>query len=239
MVRPEEGAGTENHKRAAEKERRHMVSKLIVIRHGITEGNEKRWFYGKTDLPLLKRGRETLLEYKRAGVYPEIPDDAQCVVSGLARTRETMDLLYERSECVEIEKLQEMNFGVFECRSFDDLKEDTEFQRWVYDERGNVCPPGGETRNDFSKRVKDGLKELIGLHRLKEWSHRHGGEDAVTVMVCHGGVISAIMQELFPEEKSGMWDWIPDPGLGYVVDFSAGEPAAYDRLKLPLAVEAH
>ena len=82
-----------------------MVSKLIVIRHGITEGNEKRWFYGKTDLPLLKRGRETLLEYKRAGVYPEIPDDAQCVVSGLARTRETMDLLYERSECVEIEKL--------------------------------------------------------------------------------------------------------------------------------------
>ena len=53
-----------------------MVSKLIVIRHGITEGNEKRWFYGKTDLPLLKRGRETLLEYKRAGVYPEIPDDA-------------------------------------------------------------------------------------------------------------------------------------------------------------------
>ena len=67
MVRPEEGAGTENHKRAAEKERRYMVSKLIVIRHGITEGNEKRWFYGKTDLPLLEKGKETLLEYKRAG----------------------------------------------------------------------------------------------------------------------------------------------------------------------------
>lgn len=210
-----------------------MVSKLVVIRHGITEGNEKRWFYGKTDLPLLERGRNTLLEYKRAGVYPDIPEDAQCVVSGLVRTKETMELLYEKDEYKEIDKLQEMDFGDFECRSFDELKEDVEFQRWMYDEQGNIRPPGGEARNDFAARVKEGLQELIGLHRLKEWSHRHGGEDAVTVMVCHGGVISAIMQEMFPEEKCGMWDWIPDPGLGYVIDFSEGKPFAYDELNPP------
>ncbi|MBQ1471194.1 MAG: histidine phosphatase family protein, partial [Eubacterium sp.] len=29
-----------------------MESKLILIRHGITEGNLKRWFYGAVDIPL-------------------------------------------------------------------------------------------------------------------------------------------------------------------------------------------
>ena len=37
-----------------------MVSKIYLIRHGITEGNEKRWYYGGADLPLTEGGREAL-----------------------------------------------------------------------------------------------------------------------------------------------------------------------------------
>ncbi|MDY2959493.1 MAG: histidine phosphatase family protein [Hornefia sp.] len=209
-----------------------MVSKLILIRHGITEGNEKKWFYGKTDLPLLEKGKDMLFHYREQGVYPEIPKDAQKIVSGLTRTKETMEILFGSGEWTEIPNLQEMNFGDFECHSFEEVEKKQDFRRWVYDETENVRTPGGESRKEFVFRVKTGLKELIGLHRLKEWSHRHGGEDAVTVTVCHGGVISSIMQELFPDENHTMWDWIPEPGLGYVIDFKEGEVAGYSKIEV-------
>ena len=141
-----------------------------------------------------------------------------------------MKILFGEGDWQEIPNLQEMNFGIFECHSFEEIEENEEFQKWVYDETDEVCPPDGESRLDFSMRVKEGLRELIGLHRLKEWSHRHGGEDAVTVMVCHGGVISSMMRQMFPGAKSNMWDWIPEPGLGYIVDFRESEPESYTEI---------
>ena len=30
--------------------------KLTLLRHGITEGNRRRLYYGSTDLPLLRKG---------------------------------------------------------------------------------------------------------------------------------------------------------------------------------------
>lgn len=213
-----------------------MISKLILIRHGITEGNEKQWFYGKTDLPLLDKGKDVLFKYKKEGIYPTVPEDVQKIVSGLTRTKQTMSILFGQGEWKEIHNLQEMNFGDFECHSFQEMEGNKDFQRWVYDETGEICPPDGESRNDFSLRVAEGLKELIGLHRLKEWSHRHGGEDAFTVMVCHGGVISAMMGQMFPEEKNTMWDWIPKPGLGYIVNFVEGDPNFYETIDEPIKI---
>ena len=36
-----------------------------------------------------------------------------------------------------------------------------------------------------------------------------------TVLVCHGGVIAAIMEHLFPEEQKSRYDWQPKNGRGY------------------------
>ena len=71
-----------------------MESRIILIRHGITEGNKKRWFYGAADIPLSQEGREELIEQKTDGLYPDVPDGAQFVTSGLVRTEETLELLY-------------------------------------------------------------------------------------------------------------------------------------------------
>ena len=71
-----------------------MVSKLILLRHGLTEGNLKGWFYGGVDIPLAPQGREALCRLRDKGVYPEVPDDAQFIVSGLERTVETLRILY-------------------------------------------------------------------------------------------------------------------------------------------------
>ena len=81
----------------------------------------------------------------------------------------------------------------------------------------------------FYARISEGLKELRGVHRLNELSHRHNGRDAVSIVVCHGGVIAAIMEILFPGERENFWQWIPDPGHGYTVYFENSDPDSYEQ----------
>lgn len=208
-----------------------MNSRIYFIRHGITEGNQKRWFYGAADIPLAVEGVEMLKELTREEIYPAVPEDTDFYTTGLLRTEQTFDLIFGEKEHRTIEALQEMRFGEYECNSYEDLKEDPVFEAWCWDETGDAQLPGAETRNQFAKRISEGLKELRGYHRLKELSHRHSGMDAVSVIVCHGGVISASMQELFPEVKGNMWDWMPEPGFGYRVDFENGDPVSYEKIQ--------
>ncbi|MGN0709144.1 MAG: histidine phosphatase family protein [Anaerovoracaceae bacterium] len=207
-----------------------MSSKIILIRHGITEGNARHWFYGAADVSLLPEGAETIKRYKRQGMYPEVPEDAQFFTTGLLRTRQTLELIYGKREFGEIPELQEMHFGQAEKRTYDELRDLDGFEEWSKDTTGDAKLPGAESANEFRARVKRGETKLLDLHRMKEWSHRHGGQDAVTVVVCHGGVISAMMDDFFPEVLGTMWDWIPDPGMGYVVETADGDPYMYTRI---------
>lgn len=207
-----------------------MISRIYLIRHGITEGNLKKWFYGSADIPLTEEGCTVLAELSEAGVYPKLPEDADCYTTGLLRTEQTFDILFGKRQRKVISALQEMNFGTYECHSYEELKDNPQFSAWCWDETGDAPLEGGETRNQFTQRISGGLKELIGYHRLKELSHRHNGLPAVSAVVCHGGVISSIMQELFPNEKGNLWDWMPDPGFGYLVEFEESSPVRYEKI---------
>lgn len=175
-------------------------------------------------------GKTALKKMRAQGVYPEITEDTDCYTTGLIRTEQTFELLFGKRPRKVIENLREMEFGEYECMTFDELKSLQAFMDWGYDETGDVALPGGESKNDFSARISKGLKELMGYHRLKELSHRHSGKDAVSVVVCHGGVISAVMNELFPDIKRNMWDWMVDPGFGYRIDFQQGEAKMYEKI---------
>lgn len=207
-----------------------MVSKIYLIRHGITEGNEKRWYYGGADLPLTEGGQKTLRELAAKGVYPVLPGDAALYTTGLIRTEQTCEILFGQREHGVLSDLREMEFGEYECSSYEELSKYAEFEKWAWDETGDVKLPGGESRNQFAARIRRGLDELVACHRLRELAHRHDGKPAVSAVVCHGGVISAIMQELFPAEKSTMWDWMPEPCFGYAVEFEGGRAVSYEKL---------
>ena len=207
-----------------------MLSRIYLIRHGKTDGNRNHWYYGATDLPLTTEGYDEIKAYAAQGIYPEIPDDAQFFTTGLERTDQTLEAIYGDREHSAITKLQEINFGKAECMTYDELKVFDNFEKWAWDTTGDERIADAETANEFHARIHEGLKELLGKHRLKEWSHRHGGQDAVTVVVCHGGVIACIMEKLFPAVCGSMWDWLPEPGFGYAVDFQDGDPYMYTRI---------
>ena len=207
-----------------------MLSRIYLIRHGKTEGNLRHWYYGATDLPLTDKGIEELEAYAESGIYPEIPDDADIYTTGLYRTQQTLEAIYGKRDFSAIPKLQEINFRSVECKTYDELKTYEGFDKWAWDTTGDARIADAETSNEFHKRIHEGLKELLGKHRLKEWSHRHGGQDAVSVVVCHGGVIACIMEKLFPAVCGSMWDWLPEPGFGYAVDFEDSDPYMYTKI---------
>ena len=206
-----------------------MKSYIHFIRHGITEGVKKKWFYGSTDLPLIEEGIAALNELKSRGIYPK-PWGADLYTSGMLRADQTLQVLYGDLPFGTFSSLREMDFGRWECRTYDELKNEPEHEAWMDDRDGSFTYPGGDSIQGFYARVSKGLIELTGCHRMKELSHRHDGHDAVSIIVCHGGVIAAAMEHWFSGDRENFWQWIPDPGRGYTIEFENGEAARYAEI---------
>jgi alpha-ribazole phosphatase len=212
-----------------------MISHIYFIRHAITEGNQKNWYYGQLDIPLAPEGFELIERLSGEGLYPPA-DGADCYTTGLIRTEQTFKAIYGDIPHEQIKMLQEMNFGAWEGMSFEEIKNSgiyrEAFDEWCsmgLDDSVLFKYPEGESVKEFYERIEKGLDELRGKHRLRELAHRHDGKDAVSIMVCHGGVISAIMLNLFPGQKENIWKWTPNPGHGYTVYFEDSEPVSYKQ----------
>lgn len=180
------------------------MNHLILLRHGRTEGNARHLYYGKTDLPLLP---QTLLDLRAAsarGVYPA-PDGFSFVTSGMLRTEQTLRAIYGDVPFSVIEELREINFGIFEMKSYEELKDTPVYQAWLSGDWYRNVPPEGESFAECETRMLKGLARL--LERAQD-----------TICVCHGGTILTIMAHLFPEEGKDGYAWQPEPGFGYEID---------------------
>ncbi len=102
-----------------------------------------------------------------------------------------------------------MNFGEFELKSYEQLKNNKNYQNWITDIEKNKVP-NGESKEQFKNRVIKGFNNLIE-HCIKN-------DIRDVAIVCHSGVISIIMSYLFKENKS-FYDWLPTYGRGYAIFF--------------------
>ena len=207
-----------------------MRSYIHFIRHGITKGIINKWYYGSADLPLTDEGYEALRELMAEGIYPPL-GDADCYTSGMLRADQTLKVIYGNVPFKTIPLLREMNFGSWECKTFNELQKEPEYEEWINNKEGSFTfPGGGDSVISFNERIQKGLKELCGYQRLKELSHRHSGKDAVSIMVCHGGTIAAAMEGWFPGDRENFWQWIPATGRGFTVEFKESEPFSYKTI---------
>ena len=69
------------------------MRRLTLIRHGLTEGNVRRWYYGALDLPLCETGKSALREAAAGGLYPPYSGE-RVLTSGMLRTEQTLRLIY-------------------------------------------------------------------------------------------------------------------------------------------------
>lgn len=177
------------------------MSTIYLIRHGLTEANLRHLYCGSTDLPLSQPGIAALEALKP---QYRIPSACRFVTSGLLRTEQTLSLLFGDVPHDAVPDLREMDFGIFEMGSYDSLKDTEAYQAWLRGDNEENVAPGGESGSQMRARVLSAFKDIAA-------------EDADTVIVTHGGVISAIMQHLFPGERKNRYAWQPTPGRGYAI----------------------
>ena len=175
------------------------MSSIYLIRHGKTDANLRRLYCGSTDLPLSALGTEELrqLDYQlHARRY---------VTSGMLRTNQTLKLLFGDVPFEEDPALREVDFGVFEMHSYEELKDRADYQLWLSGCNEENIPPHGESGAQMTRRALEAFR-------------RYQAQGADTVIVSHGGVIAAIMAQLFPQEGKNRYQWQPQCGHGYRLD---------------------
>ena len=186
---------------------------LYLIRHSLTRANELRLYGGSTDIPLSDKGREIAVQRRGA-----IPECDVYVSSGMLRADETLSLMTGRSPDLVLPGFREMDFGAFEMKSYEQLKDDADYRRWIGDEAGAMRCPGGESMNMFRARVFSSAKRLLELER-----------DAACA-VCHGGVIVNLMQVWFPHIERHFYQWQPGPCGGYKIAVDNGVPTGFEEV---------
>ena len=126
---------------------------------------------------------------------------------------------------IEEPSFQEIDFGDFEMKSYEELKNDERYKAWVerevdriqnvhQTEAENPCP-NGESWLQMRNRVLSALENALKNYRS-------------VAIFTHGGPISAIMAHFFPDERKSLYEWQSDFGEGYKITLdSSSSPSDF------------
>ena len=181
------------------------LGRLLLVRHGESEGNRDRTFTQHTDVPLTALGRTQARAAARRMAEHFRP--TRLVSSPYARARQTAEIIGEvLALSVEVEAaLREQSFGIFAGQPYEALLTDAAYHEGP---RWNWRPQGGESLVDVYDRVVPAFERIA----------RDGaGQDVV--VVSHGGVMLTMCRRV-----AGRWDGLrvaPNGGI-LVVEHSGG-----------------
>lgn len=126
------------------------------VRHGPTHRQDMN---GWTDVPADLSDTAALA---RLAAY--LPAEAPVISSDLQRAIATADAIQQgRARLPHERALREIHFGAWEARHFNDVQEeDPKLIRRYLEQPGDVAPPGGESWNEMSERVRRAVDWLTG-----------------------------------------------------------------------------
>ena len=156
-----------------------MVNGVTVhlIRHEKTEANVERRYIGWTDQPILN-------------VAPRIMTHDTVIVYGsqLRRCKQTAKLYFPKARYIAQTGLNEIDFGEFEMKTYDDLKHVQLYRDWI-DDPIAVTPPNGEDFLAFKTRVLQTFSEIVT-------------STGTYTFVVHGGVIRVLLEQFLPTKQA-------------------------------------
>ncbi|MBD7912991.1 histidine phosphatase family protein [Clostridium cibarium] len=175
--------------------------KIVLIRHSKTEGNLHKRYIGKTDEELSQEGIK-LIENKK---FPKV----QVVYSSpMNRCIETSKLIYKDINPIIYDDLSECDFGDFENKNYEDLKDNIYYQKWI-DSNGTIAFPNGEKHEDFKLRCVRAFDEVVD--NIIECKFN------LAAMVVHGGTIMAILEKYSYPHKD-FYHWQTGNCCGYSIE---------------------
>lgn len=193
--------------------------KVYLIRHGKTVANELHVYCGQSDSPLSRAGVAQLEEKRCIGGYPD-PAGLTVYTSGLTRTEQTLEILFGNLPHIREPRFMETNFGVFEMKSYQELKDDPDFIAWCTGDNESNVPPGhgAESGKMLLTRVRSAFEDILKAN-----------EDAL--IITHGGPIELLFMHYFPGEAENRYAAQPKNGEGYLMEFDTrGHPLSYRKI---------
>lgn len=181
--------------------------KIYFLRHGETELNVLRKYYGGTDVSLTEHGRLQMREVARDIQGLEI---TRVIVSSLKRTTESAEIIMKKNNLKSLKKescsfFNERDFGAWETLDANEVEATfpSDWRAFIEDPF-SVTPSGGETYLAFQRRVLDGFEQL--LKASVDTDH--------ILFIGHGGVIRELVANFFEPDKS-YWDIVINNGQLY------------------------
>jgi broad specificity phosphatase PhoE len=199
-----------------------MLRKLILIRHGETDGQSSVRFYGSTDVELSDAGRAQM---RRAGAALRHGAIDLWVASSLRRSWKGAQIASGGAQVRLEAGFREIHFGRWEGMTAEEIKasDPVRYEDWQSGAEGFEYP-GGESRADSRARVAAGLASLNAT----------GARTAACVL--HKGVIREIVRALTgtaPDrtkpELGGVLEVTRTPSGEWVLGSRSSNPAGLEE----------
>ena len=174
--------------------------RLVLVRHGLTLWNLEGRIHGKADIGLSDKGLE---QAKQIAEIISMEKPSKIFSSPLRRAFTTAEIISKKFG-LPVEKrdeLVEINYGVFEGKTFAELRGEGELAR-IWTERKqdkyHFKPKGGESFEEMNNnRIRPFVHELL-----------HKFEDKTAIVVAHSGVnrlIAGNCLGLSPDKMVDIW----------------------------------
>ncbi|HVO26674.1 MAG TPA: histidine phosphatase family protein [Candidatus Margulisiibacteriota bacterium] len=160
------------------------MTRLVLVRHGETEGQSSVRYHGRTDVPLSALGRaqmacarEALADERFDAVYASTLSrsvEAAAIIAGAAAT------------VTRVTGFDEIDFGDWEGLTAEEIRgrDPERYARWV-GPRTDFAYPGGESVSAFRARVVRALHEVLAQ-----------APPGHLLFAVHKGIIYSVLTEL-------------------------------------------
>lgn len=153
---------------------------LYFVRHGETEANNKKLYYGKMDVDLTHKG--IVQSKKISKLLADVKFDSIFISKKKRSFQTASEIIKGNSKKFIVDsRINEMDMGEFEGKDYKDIQKlyPEEWKRWCTDWK-NTAPPKGESYTEFYLRVKSFMDYILKL------------KDKNVLVVTHAGVIKSI-----------------------------------------------
>lgn len=155
--------------------------RISVLRHGMTDANEKGIYIGKTDLPLSPKGAAEIAAKTDEFYYPAVH---RVYSSPLKRCTETAEIIFPETEIVKVDDMRELDFGDFENKSVEELINNPDYRKWLKGGK-DTRTPNGESLGEMTARTYTGLHSIIMDMMNEGITH--------SALITHSGIISNML----------------------------------------------
>jgi len=186
-----------------------MSTELILIRHGETEWSYQKRYCGFTDIDLNEKGRwqarKLLKRLSKEKLHKAYSSD-------MKRTLQFAKIVLKDMPVEELSHLREINFGIFEGLTYQDVmeKHPLVYRKWLENPL-DIIIPQGESLNSLAGRVRKALRRILSQNSNK-----------TVAVFTHGGPIRVILCDIFKVDLKEIWQIEQELASISIVEFVKG-----------------